>query len=90
MDKKIKICIAVFITIVGLIMYADATKPKPINWFPSYVAKHKTPYGTYVLKEQLSNLFPRTEVKEIKKSICLPIRHDQNRDLFFCKRIYKF
>ena len=68
MDKKIKICIAVFITIVGLIMYADATKPKPINWFPSYVAKHKTPYGTYVLKEQLSNLFPRTEVKEIKQN----------------------
>ena len=68
MDKKIKIYIAIFISIVGLIMYADATKPKPINWFPSYAAKHKIPYGTYVLKAQLPQLFPKTTVKEIRQN----------------------
>jgi hypothetical protein len=68
LDKKIKIYIAIFITVVGLIMYADATKPKPISWFPSYVAKHKIPYGTYVIKDQLSSLFPGTIVKEIRQN----------------------
>jgi hypothetical protein len=67
LDKKIKIYIAVFITIVVGIMYADATKTKPISWFPSYAAKHKTPYGTYVLKTQLPSLFPNTTVREINQ-----------------------
>ena len=65
MDKKLKIYIAIFITIVGGLMYADATKTKPISWFPSYAAKHKTPFGTYVLKAQLPSLFPKTTIKEI-------------------------
>ncbi len=68
MDKKLKIYIALFIAIVGGLMYADATKPKPINWFPSFVATHKIPYGTYVLKAELPSLFPKTIVKEIHQS----------------------
>ena len=67
MDKKIKIYIAIFITIVGGIMYADATKAKPISWFPSYAEKHKTPYGTYVLKAQIPSLFSKTTVREINQ-----------------------
>ena len=31
---------------------------------PSFVADHKLPYGTYVLREELSELFPNTEVKD--------------------------
>lgn len=68
MDKKLKIYIALFIAIVGGLMYAEATKTQPINWFPSYAAKHKTPYGTYVLKTQLPSLFPKTTVREIHQS----------------------
>jgi len=67
-DKKLKIYIALFIAIVGGLMYAEATKTQPINWFPSYAAKHKTPYGTYVLKTQLPSLFPKTTVREIHQS----------------------
>ncbi|MDG1246353.1 MAG: DUF4350 domain-containing protein [Polaribacter sp.] len=68
MDKKLKIYIALFIAIVGGLMYADATKPKPINWFPSFVATHKIPYGTYVLKAELPSLLPKTIVQEIHQS----------------------
>jgi hypothetical protein len=35
---------------------------------PSFVAEHKLPYGTYVLREELSELFPNTEVKDIQLS----------------------
>ena len=51
--------------ISGLI-YLETTKKKPINWFPSYAAKHKIPYGTFVLREEMSNLFPSEEIKNIK------------------------
>ncbi len=47
-------------------VYIESVKPKPINWFPSYVSKHKIPYGTYVLRNELTNLFPTTEIKDVK------------------------
>lgn len=58
MDKKVKIYIAILI-LVGLgIVFLEGSKPKQINWFPSYAAKHKIPYGTYVLRTELNTLFP--------------------------------
>ncbi len=46
-------------------VYIESVKPKPLNWFPSYVAKHKLPYGTYVLRNELDNIFPDTEIRDI-------------------------
>jgi len=53
------------VLVFGLI-YLETTKKTPVNWFPSYVAKHKIPYGTFVLREELSNLFPSEEITIIK------------------------
>ena len=36
---------------LGLLLLVEYSKPKKINWFPSYVAQHKIPYGTYVLND---------------------------------------
>jgi len=41
---------------VGFI-YLELNKPKPINWYPSYVTSHKVPYGTYVFTESFPTLF---------------------------------
>jgi len=65
LDKKTKIYLGVFIVIFIAIIYVEYVKPKPINWFPSYVAKHKMPYGTYVLRNELDNLFPETTIDNI-------------------------
>ena len=63
--KKIIYSIAFLVLVFGLI-YLETTKKTPVNWFPSYVAKHKIPYGTFVLREELSNLFPSEEITTIK------------------------
>lgn len=55
------VAILVFIAFI----YVESNKAKPINWFPTYVAKHKLPYGTYVLRNELDNIFPNTEIKDI-------------------------
>lgn len=66
MDTKTKIYIgALFVIIFGFI-YIETTKKQPVNWFPSYAAKHKIPYGTFVLREEMSNLFPSEEIENIK------------------------
>ena len=46
-------------------LYLESTKKQPVNWFPSYTAKHKIPYGTYILKKELKTLFPKTEVSSV-------------------------
>jgi hypothetical protein len=48
-------------------VYYEYSKPKPINWFPSYVKKHKIPYGTYVLRNELKSLFlSDTDIEDVK------------------------
>jgi len=83
LETKIKIYIAIFVLIVGGIVYADYTKPKPINWFPSFTAKDKIPYGTYVLKKELPYLFPKTPLKEIHQSPYLFLQDTTKRGTYF-------
>lgn len=68
MDKKLKIYIGVFILSILSILYLEGTKSKSINWYPSYAAKHKIPYGTYVLRKELPTLFSKKEVKDIREA----------------------
>ncbi len=49
----------------ALIIFMEASKPKPINWFPSYATNHKIPYGTFVFTEEFKKLFKETEIKTI-------------------------
>lgn len=65
MDKKTKIYIGIFIVVLAGLMYADATKVKPVNWFPSYAAKDKIPYGTYILRQQLAQMLPQNKIREV-------------------------
>ncbi|MFY0604607.1 MAG: DUF4350 domain-containing protein [Flavobacteriaceae bacterium] len=64
MDKKVKIYIGILIAAVAFIIYAEMVQPKPVNWFPSFAAKHKIPYGTYILKNELASMFK--EIEEVK------------------------
>lgn len=68
MDKKVKIYLGFFGLLIISIVYIESVKPKPINWFPSYVSNHKIPYGTYVLRKELDNIFPKTNISNIKIS----------------------
>ncbi len=65
LDKKLKIYIGLLIFIILSIVYIESAKPKEINWFPSYVANHKIPYGTYILHKELPSLFSKNKVKDI-------------------------
>jgi hypothetical protein len=66
LDKKTKIYLGLFALLVIAIVYMESVKPKPINWFPSYVSKHKIPYGTYVLHNELDDLFSTAKINKVK------------------------
>ncbi|CAM1333250.1 DUF4350 domain-containing protein [Tenacibaculum aestuariivivum] len=83
MDKKLKIYIGLLIFIVLGITYIESIKPKEINWFPSYNAKHKIPYGTYILHKEMPSLFANKKVKEVYESPYLFLKDSINKGTYF-------
>lgn len=55
MSKFQKIIFVIFILLLAVLVYAEATKKPPISWFPSYSKLDKIPLGTYVFHNLLSN-----------------------------------
>lgn len=66
MNKTVNIYIALLLLIFIGAAAIEFSKPKPINWSPTYNETHKIPYGTYIIYEQLKKLFIESEVKNIQ------------------------
>ncbi|WP_417214083.1 DUF4350 domain-containing protein [Bizionia sp.] len=60
MDKRSKIALYSIGAIIVLLMIAEVTKPKPLNWRNSYSAADKIPLGCYVLYNELEPFTSRT------------------------------
>ena len=54
--------------VVVAIIITEIVRPKPLNWSPSYTSGDKIPFGCYILNNELENLFPNHEIKNIDKS----------------------
>ena len=77
---KIYLGLLLFV-LVGYIYY-ESTKRPEINWFESYASKDKIPYGTYVLKNELSKLLP-TDLEVIEQPPYLFLEDDAVRGTYF-------
>ncbi len=53
MGKTYKLLLLSFLLVLGFIFYLEASKPTPINWYPSYANTDKIPLGSLVLFESL-------------------------------------
>lgn len=69
MNNTIKIYIVFFILFLAGIIYIDAVKPKPVNWFPSYDLTKKDPFGLYVLDKEASGLFEENKIQKVIKTL---------------------
>jgi len=58
---KYLIAVAALLLIGTIVIY---NKPHKTNWSPSFSTRGKIPYGTYVLKQQLKDIFPSQTVRE--------------------------
>ncbi len=66
--NKIKIYIFLFVLLFALLFAIEATKPKPIDWSPSFNRNHKKPWGTFILYNELKNLFKDSTIETITVS----------------------
>ncbi|NOY47905.1 MAG: DUF4350 domain-containing protein [Chlorobi bacterium] len=66
MNKTIKIYIVFLLLLFAGAIAIEFSKPKPINWSQTYNEKHKIPYGTFVLYNELESLFPKSKIQDIR------------------------
>lgn len=57
MMKKSGVYIFFIVLVLGLLMLTEYSKPKEVNWFPSFASHHKIPYGTKVINDILEKNF---------------------------------
>ncbi|TKC07600.1 DUF4350 domain-containing protein [Pedobacter frigoris] len=48
-------------------LVAQYYKPKPTDWTPTYLKEHKIPFGTFILHQQIRNIFPNAQLKIANK-----------------------
>jgi len=66
MGNSLKAYLVLLLIIFGFIAFVEFTADKPINWAKTYNEKDKIPYGTFILFEELNNLFPESDITQIK------------------------
>lgn len=69
MDRRSKIILGIFLTVLIGIVVTEIVRPKPLNWRSSYTAADKIPFGCYVLFKELPNLFPGQEIYSSNESL---------------------
>jgi hypothetical protein len=73
-DLKIYLIIASALFVVYLV--AQYNKPKPTDWTPTLYDNDKIPFGTYILYNQLSDIFPGATVKTYREPVYNVINDD--------------
>jgi len=68
MSKSLKVYIGLLVLVIGFILFIESIKTQPINWSKTYNEKHKSPYGTFVLYNELETLFPDSEISTVNKT----------------------
>jgi len=88
-----------------LVVYllAQYYKPKPTDWTSTYLKEDKIPFGTYILHQQIQNIFPRSGIlvsnkrvyntlkdKQFKNSNYLLVASQIDVDRFDLKELLRF
>lgn len=65
-NRKFMIVLALAL---ALVIYAEATAPRPIDWSPSYSRNHKIPYGAFALYELFLETLPPGTIQTSDETI---------------------
>lgn len=65
-DRKYLLLLGALILALVLVEYF---KPQPIDWTPTLSSKDKIPFGTFILNDLLSDIFPGREVVNLNSTL---------------------
>jgi hypothetical protein len=61
--------IAAFLIVLALYIVAEINRPKPVNWQVSLSKAEKSPYGAYIIYQQLKDIFPKATVTAYRQPV---------------------
>lgn len=68
MNRTLKIYLSVLVLLfIGAIIF-EVSRPKPIDWTPSFSEKHTIPYGLKVFRDELPSLFPNDSIVNLHQT----------------------
>lgn len=81
MDKRSKIILYVLGAILIGLFFIESSRPKPVNWRPSYTSGDKVPLGAFVLYDNLDEIFASSKVQSVDQvPIDFLIEHEEETD----------
>ncbi len=80
MNNKLKLIVLVIVVLLGVVIYLDYNKPKPIDWTETYDLKDKIPFGMYVFDKEAPQLFRGDTIKKINNTLYEFLRPEYNYD----------
>ncbi|PTN07591.1 hypothetical protein [Mangrovibacterium marinum] len=54
--------------LLGILVYLESIAPRQTDWTTSYSKNDKIPYGSWVMQQALTDLFPGTNIRTIEES----------------------
>jgi len=72
-----KILLGFFLFIIGFLVYIEATKPLPLNWYPSYSKNDKIPMGSFVMYDLLKEHFNNEDFIDVNIPPYIHLRNDE-------------
>lgn len=73
----------ILLVVFSILVYVEYNRPRPIDWSLTYSSSDKIPYGTYILREELKNTFPKNAITENKQSYFQLFKENQKASLLF-------
>lgn len=62
-----------YLIIGGILLFgyliAQYFKPQPTNWNPTYLSEDKIPFGTYILRKRIQDIFPTAKIKTTQSAV---------------------
>ena len=75
--KDLKIYIGIFSFVIAVYLVALYKQPKKVNWKETYSRNDKIPYGTYILHNRLTDIFPGSAIKNERKPLSNVFKDEQ-------------
>jgi hypothetical protein len=71
-NRKLIIMVIVYALVLVLI---GVFQPHEVDWRPTFAASDKIPYGTYIMKERLSDFFPGSDIETTTATVYMTLHN---------------
>jgi hypothetical protein len=68
MNRKLIVYLVLLFAVIGLLIYVDASRPKPIDWRATYSTRDKIPFGLYIFDKEAPTLFKGNKFKKLSET----------------------